>query len=163
MIKKILKDEFNPFFNLMGEVELGSKYNPSNEEHKIWLEKKITSHFSRGVEFIALYEANDKPLGFAALMIEKGPKDIPYLSHKAELYDIAIFPEFRGKGFGKILLDNVEKNAREEKMYCLYMSTYANDEKVINFYEKNGYTLVATLPDVHGPNDEGVVYLRKVL
>jgi hypothetical protein len=33
----------------------------------------------------------------------------------------------------------------------------------IAFYGKNGMTPVATLPDVHGPGDEGMVYIRKVL
>lgn len=161
-IKEIEKLDFEPFFDLMGEVELGSEFNSTNENHRSWLKRKIESHYQRGMSFYALYDENEKPVGFASLLIEKGPSDISYFNQKAELYDIAIFPEHRGKGLGGKLLKYIENIVKKENRYCLYISTYEGDPKAIGFYETNGYSLVATLPDVHGPSDKGIVYLRKV-
>ena len=57
----------------------------------------------------------------------------------------------------------VSSHAKEKGVYCLYMSTYAKDSGVIHFYGKNGFVPVATLPDVHGPKEEGLVIMRKRL
>jgi GNAT superfamily N-acetyltransferase len=162
MIREISIEEFKPFFGLMAELELGDLFNPQNEEHCAWLQKKIDLYFLRGIRFFGLYEL-EEPIGFASLELEKGPSEIPYLGQKSELLHIAITPKKRGKGFGEVLLKHVEQVTREEQAYCMYMATYAKDFKVINFYGKQGFNPVATIPDVHGPNDEGMVYMRKIL
>ena len=53
--------------------------------------------------------------------------------------------------------------ANELDIYCMYLSTYAKKYEAIAFYGKNRFVPVATLPDVHDPNDEGNVYMRKIL
>jgi hypothetical protein len=45
----------------------------------------------------------------------------------------------------------------------MYVSTYAKDKEAISFYLQNGFVRVATLPDVHGPGDDGNVYMRKII
>jgi len=33
----------------------------------------------------------------------------------------------------------------------------------ITVQDKNGFPVLATIPDLHGADDEGVVYMRKIL
>ena len=86
--------------------------------------------------------------------------DFGCLQHRL---DLGLHPEYRGKGYGTELLQHAEALAREVGVRSLYVSTYARERRVIAFYGKHGLVPVATLPDVHGPDDEGMVYMRKVL
>ncbi len=163
MIKEIQAKDFDSFFELMAEVECGKYFDFTNERHIQWLKRRIASLFFRGAKFFGSYLENDTPVGFAALLIDEGPEGICFFGKKSELLDIAIFPEFRGKGFGSKLLAFTAEYSKQHGVYCMYMSTYAKDYRVIAFYGKNSFIPVATLPDVHGPNDEGIVYMRKIL
>lgn len=163
MIKQIFEKEFGVFFNLMAEVECGNHFDYENEKHIEWLKKRISIYFYRGAKFFAYYTDGNIPVGFAALLLDEGPEGVRCFGHKSELLDIALFPEFRKKKYGSQLLTFTEEYSRQKGAYCMYVSTYAKDIKVIEFYKKNGFEPVAVLPDVHGPDDEGMVYMRKIL
>lgn len=163
MIKRILEEEFSPFFKLMAEVECGNHFDFDNPNHIEWLKKRIATHFYRGTKFWGYYSDTGEPFGFAALLIEDYPEGIICQGQKCELLDIAIFQKYRKKGIGSELLKYSEEYAKKLNIFCMYMSTYAKDYQVISFYGKNGFVPVATLPDVHGPNDEGIVFMRKIL
>jgi ribosomal protein S18 acetylase RimI-like enzyme len=163
MINLIAEEDFvTHFFDSMAEVECGSHFDLRNEFHVKWLRKKIAVHYFRGTRFYAYYH-NDIPIGFVAVLIESGPEGIECLGQSTELLDIILLEEYRGKGYGKELLLHAEKISMESKAYCMYVSTYAKDYAVIAFYGKNGYIPVANCPDVHGPNDEGKVWMRKII
>lgn len=163
MIKEVLEKDFNIFFQLMAEVECGDHFDFANQNHVSWLKRRIATRFYMGTRFFAHYLDDGTPVGFAAVLIDDGPEGIPCFGHKAEITDIAIFPSFRGNGYGAELLTHVEGFAKQNGVYCLCASTYAKGYKVIAFYGSRGFVPVATLPGVHGPNDEGMVFVRKVL
>jgi len=162
MIKEIQEDEFAPFFELMAEVECGKHFDFNNRNHIKWLKKRISIHFFQGTKFFGYFTEDNSPMGFAALLIDEGPEGVSCFGQKCELLDIGVIPQHRGKGIGSELLKYVEEYAEKLGVYCMYMSTYARDYDVIAFYGKNGFVPVATLPDVHGPNDEGIVFMRKL-
>ncbi len=45
--------------------------------------------------------------------------------------------------------------SRELGLYCCYVATYAGDAGTVGFCLHCGFVPIATLPDVHGPGDEG--------
>jgi GNAT superfamily N-acetyltransferase len=54
--------------------------------------------------------------------------------------------EFRGKGTGKLLLSEVEKYCRKNKLKIIYLGTGDfKENKVINYYKKFGYKVVGRL------------------
>jgi ribosomal protein S18 acetylase RimI-like enzyme len=164
MIKEIGEQEFvQTFFALMAEVECGNHFVPENPQHVNWLKERIAVQFFRGTKFFALYGDEGMPIGFAAILVEMKLDKVACSGQYSELLGIAVLSLHRRQGYGSVLLQYAEKYAREAGAYCLYVSTYANDYDVIHFYGKNGFVPVATLPDVHGPNDEGNVYMRKIL
>ncbi len=163
MIREINEGEFEVFFRLMAEVEAGSHFDGGNPRHIEWLKRRIAAHFLRGTRFFGYYLEDGTPVGFAGLLINEGPDGISGCWRSAELLDLALFSECRGKGYGSELLKHAEDYAREAGVYCLFMVTYAAEYGTIAFYGKNGFTPVATLPDVQGPGAEGEVYMRKIL
>ena len=158
MFKEISENEFGPFFNLMAELEVGRHFDPANGEHITWLSEKIRRNFARGVRFFASYEDDGSLRGLISLFVDDFLEwKLGYITHLGVLCD------FRGMGYGSKLLAFAVQEARRQNCYCLYLDTYAGNPRNVEFYAKNGFIPVATIPDMNGPGDEGQVWFRKVL
>ncbi len=162
-IKKIEEKDIVPFYPLLAEIEVGSLFNPDNESHLKWLKNRITVRYGSGTEFFAMYSTENEIIGIAGVQTEETLDGIEYLGRKSELMDIVIAEEYRGKGYGSKLLKYCEDYAKEKGAYCFYAATSAFDYKAITFYGKNGLVPIATLSDINGPNEDGALYMRKVL
>lgn len=161
MIKEMTEEEFERFLPLIAEVE-HVKLDVTNTAHKAWLDNKLKLLVLRGTKFLA-YRMDSEPIGFISVLHEKPPAGIEVLGMRAEVMQIGVFPAFRRKGYGSILLKAGEEYAKSKGAYCLYIMTYAEDYDVIAFYGKNGFIPVASLPDTYGPDLEGNLLMRKVL
>jgi ribosomal protein S18 acetylase RimI-like enzyme len=163
MIRELDHDTFvREFFDLMAEVECGDHFDRSSDSHAGWLDNRITMRFACGARFFARY-VDGAPVGFTAITVEPRMDGVPYTGQYSEVVAIGVLAEHRRRGHGSRLLELSERHAREQGAYCLYVATYGGSRDTIRFYEKNGFQLVATLPDVYGPLALGRVYLRKLL
>lgn len=151
------------FFGLLGELEAGPSFDPSVPSHASWLDRLIAARELLGAQTFAAYTAADEGIGFIALLFDRGPPGFASFGHKVEILDLGLFPQHRGRGVGARLLSRAEEEARSGKFHCLVVATYARQHRAIHFYLREGFVPVATVPDVHGPNDEGMAYLRKLL
>ncbi len=164
MIREITEDEITVhFFDLMGEVECGNRFKRDDPSHVAWLRDRVRLRLAQGARFYGLFSDVAEPIGFYALVIEKGPAGIPFMGQKAEILDIGVLKELRSMGHGSRLVEHAESLARESGAYCLYAATYAGSDRAVSFYVRNGLCPVATLPDVLGPGVEGIVHMRKLL
>ena len=151
------------FFDLMGEVECGNRFDPMSPSHVQWLNDRIEKRFAAGARFFAAYLADGSPVGFAAVQVDPKLEGIPYHGQYSEIVAMGVVPAHRRCGHGSRLVEFSERHARDQGAYCLYVVTYAAAQDTISFYEKSGFVPVATLPDVHGPRAAGNLYLRKLL
>lgn len=53
--------------------------------------------------------------------------------------EISIKEEYRGKRYGKQLLEAVEEKAAEMDIYVLYLHAEANNQRALDFYKSSGY------------------------
>lgn len=162
-IKEINESDFKPFFKLMAEVECGNHFDFSSPKHISWLNNKISTYYFRGAKFFGSYSDDSTLIGFITVLIERGLEGVKCIGQKAEILDVGVFLEFRGKSYGSKLLQYVERYCKQEGVYCLYVSTSVSSYKVIAFYGKNEFMPVATLPNIYGHNDEGNLFMRKIL
>ena len=82
---------------------------------------------------IALIDDKDNIVGFCVFKIEnlkKYPEIFPWLS------DVMIFEKYRGKGYGKVLLQYGEKILKEFGYNTIYVWT----DQAPDFYKKLGFT-----------------------
>lgn len=159
MIRELAEAEFQPFFSLMGEVEGGRHFDPSNPAHVDWLRDKVHKHYGRGTRFFGAY-VDEKPAGVVGLLVDT------HLHHDwgiGYITDLGVYPAFRRQGIGSELMDFVTQEARRQRCYCVYVDTYAASADNVAFYTRNGYVPVSVLPDANGPGDEGQVWLRKLI
>jgi GNAT superfamily N-acetyltransferase len=163
LIREVAENEFELFYPLLAEIEIGSQYDSKNQEHMRWLIEKVHMRYAMGTIFFAIYTDTNIPVGIAGVLTEKPLEGVSYLGKKSELLDIAIFSEFRDQGYGSKLIQFAEDYAKLMGAYCMYVATYAPDYATVAFYGKNGFVPVATLPGVNGANEDGALYIRKIL
>jgi GNAT superfamily N-acetyltransferase len=158
-IREVLEAGLAPFFELMGEVEGGSHFDPANLDHVDWLTDRINKHYGHGVRFFGMWEGDD-PVGIVGLLVERHLQTEWQLGY---ITDLRVYPRFRGKGYGSKLMDFVAEEAKRQNCYCVHVDTYAGSAYNVVFYTRNGYAPVGVIADMNGPGDEGQVWLRKVL
>jgi len=109
------------------------KFNPKMvKENTIY---KFTKLYTRDeLPFgIALIDDSNNIVGFCVFKIEnlkKYPEIFPWLS------DVMIFEKYRGKGYGKVLLQCGEKILKEHGYNTIYVWT----DQAPDFYKKLGFT-----------------------
>ena len=139
------------------------KYDPLNPQHVQWVRRRIAIHYFRGARFYACYDAESVPVGFVSVLIDRGLEGVRCFGQWTEILDLLVLEGHRGKGYGKALLEQAEKASVEAGARCIYVRTYAGNRDSTTFYIKHGFVPVAMLPDVNGCDDDGDVYLRKLL
>ena len=82
-----------------------------------------------------LLVVNDEVKGWCDII----PKSIPEFSHVGVL-GMGLLPEFRGKGFGKILMDNTLQHAKNNnKIEKIELNVFESNKAAINLYRKIGF------------------------
>lgn len=84
--------------------------------------------------FIYLMKVNDNIVGMGSIIIEY--KIIHNFGKVAHIEDIVIDKKYRGKGYGKMMINHLIKIAKQFKCYKIILS--CSDENK-NFYKKNGF------------------------
>lgn len=106
-------------------------------------------------KFIVL-EADGKVIGFIDFMIT---------FNSATVSQIAVLNEYRRKGFGNLLLKEMEKyfpNEGEDIVENVTLEVRASNVPAINLYKKNGYENVVIKPHYY-PDGEDAIYMVKRL
>jgi GNAT superfamily N-acetyltransferase len=85
-----------------------------------------------------------------------------FSTHSWDLYWIAVHDNSRNKKLGRMLLKEIENDVRSSGGKILWIETsgrplYASTE---GFYQRNGYTLAASLKDFYGPGDPKQIYTK---
>lgn len=82
-----------------------------------------------------------------------------------DLYWIVVKPGIAGKGIGSMLLQHAEAFVREQKGRWLLAETSSRDiyQKTRSFYEKNGYSVIASIPDFYSVNDALMIFGKRLL
>ena len=81
-----------------------------------------------------------------------------------DLYWIVVDPASQGKGFGRRLLDFVEKDvvARRGRMLLIETSSQQTYEATIRFYQRSGYELAARIKNFYRVGDDKLVFSKEL-
>ena len=81
-----------------------------------------------------------------------------------DIYWIAVEPSLQRQGIGKLLLDFSEHEIKQQGGRLAVIETsgmkqYLSTQK---FYEKYDYVLAARIPDFYAPDDDKLIYIKKL-
>lgn len=75
-----------------------------------------------------------------------------------EVYNIAVLPQFRGRGIGQSLLENALKHFRTRRCRSVWLEVRASNVGAIYFYEINGFTRITIRRNFYsGPVEDAIV------
>ncbi len=87
--------------------------------------------------FVFVAEDGGKLVGFAAFSVRdvvRYPKPI------AELDELLVLADYRKRGIGKLLMEQVENKAKEQDCYRMFIESHYDHKVAHKFYEALGYT-----------------------
>lgn len=77
----------------------------------------------------------------------------------AEIFMIAVHPDFQGKGLGRMLMDFCVKDLQREGVRSVYLDVAVNNTRALEFYRKYGFEVVYTRKEYY--KDGTDAYLMK--
>lgn len=140
----------------IAKVSLGF-YDQKNIKNarKIFFQEKEKGH-----NFIVAIDKG-KIIGFVSWFVEGMPKH-----GLTQLYRIVVEENYRRKGIGKLLINQLEKDAKifykikNLKLRKLFLTTNANNKDARRFYQKAGFIYEARLKSHYYSNNDELVYSK---
>jgi ribosomal protein S18 acetylase RimI-like enzyme len=114
------------------ETHLASLY-PAASRHGFSVEKLLRE----GVAFFLL-RAEGTPVACGGIKL--------FGTDYGELKRMYVRPQFRGRGFGKLMLDHLAEHARQHGVSLLRLETGIHQREAIGLYERMGFRRVPPFP-----------------
>lgn len=109
-----------------------------------WLEEKsFTVPWSEDL----ILDALESPLDRMWVLVEDeyiaGYCNFRVIAGEGELMRIAVAPEARGRGYGRKLMEHLEKDARDHQVEDITLEVRASNEAAIGLYKSRGFQVEA--------------------
>ena len=104
-------------------------------------------------DYVVLSDA-DGVLGYAGL---------DHGGEVADVMTIAVAPRAQGRGFGRLLLAELERRALARGAAHVILEVRADNVAALALYERSGYAVLSTRRRYYQPGDIDALVMRKVL
>lgn len=152
------------FMPLIIDLWYGDKFDPDNQQHNDWIQRKIHATFVNFGAAICVYSDNGESIGYLWYQHDTGIEGVAFSGKAAHIIQMGLYEQYQRQGIGTMLLDDVCRRIKGNGGECLYTDTYANDNlQPMAFYIKNGFVPIAYHIGLNGANDWGQVYFYKKL
>jgi len=98
-------------------------------------------------------EENGKIVGYSRMHLFKWYEG-------AHIVTVVVDENYRGKGYGRMLMREMERYAKDKGMKVLMLDTEPDNSRALIFYLKNGYRICGYKENLNG---KSTVYLSKKL
>ena len=85
-----------------------------------------------------------------------------YVLDEAEIGNICIYPEYRGKGLGRELLLSLESSLKAQGVHKIFLEVEAQNTGAIALYEHSGYQRYNVRSDYYGKGRDAILYVKNV-
>ena len=116
-----------------------------------WTEGMLLSSVSDGFDFTLLFDGKTL-VGYSILDRR--------VSGEAELHNIAIIPNYRGKGLSSLLMDKIISDAGDSSV--IFLEVRASNVAAIGLYKKYGFTEIGKRKNYYkNPPDDAIIMQRQ--
>jgi ribosomal protein S18 acetylase RimI-like enzyme len=122
------------------------------------VEEFLESGEESGYKFVFLDDENDSLLAFSCF------GEVACTWKRYDIYWIAVKDDQRGKGLGKLILQETEKQIASIGGIIAYLETSSKELYLPTrtFYEKSGYFKEAVIKDFYEDGDSKVIYSKRL-
>jgi GNAT superfamily N-acetyltransferase len=131
MIKELSPEDTPSIYNIINQAATVYKgVIPDDRYHEPYMTQKELRHEMAHMSFLGWYEGGKLVgvMGFQPI------QDVTLIRHAY------VLPEYQGKGVGTSLLNQMKMRTRTKQ---LLVGTWADASWAINFYQKQGFTLMS--------------------
>lgn len=128
LLRNALIDDFKEIHTLSSQ--LGYDYPSNLLKNKL---KKILTY--KDHKIIVVEDDNNKVVGYVHGQIY----ELLYFDRMINILGIVVDKKYRGKGYGKRLMEKIEEWAKENKCNGIRLTSNANRKEAHLFYENMGY------------------------
>ena len=138
-------------------VSTGFFYDHEVEVATELIESRLKDGISTGYHFV-FAEADGKTVAYSCFGHDEMTKSC------FDLYWIVTHNDYRGRGIGKLLLEETYKQARLLGCTMIIAETSGRDhyKPTRAFYDSAGYTLEGTIRDYYDLGDDKCIYVRRI-
>lgn len=127
---KVIRDSFST---------VAERFNITEENcptHTSFIKpEKLYSQFDKGCPMFALVK-DEKIIGYFSL--------IPQDDENTELDNLAVLPQYRHKGYGRVMIEYAVNTARKMNFHKIKAGIIEENTVLKNWYIKNGFTHTGT-------------------
>jgi len=78
------------------------------------------------------------------------------------LHNIAVHPDFRGRGIGRGLVEAIESYCRQEDFQRIHLEVREDNEAARQLYLSMGFEAAGTRKDYYGPGRDAHCYTKRI-
>jgi ribosomal-protein-alanine N-acetyltransferase len=118
-----------------------------------WKRTHFEAELSGRYCFPFIAEFDGRVVGYVCLMS---------LFEEAQILDIAVAAEQRGRGVGRVLMDHAERVAREKQADVLALEVRASSVEAIGLYLKSGFSQTGVRSGYYGGSEDAILMEKKL-
>ena len=128
----IIRKQVNDL-HVLGEPTVFKGFSKELEEH-------IKNFVNDKTRSFLVYEENNKILAYAMIeFVVKPETSYRYEQKYLEVQELGTLEGFKGKGYGKLVMQKVEEIAKQNNFNQIQLNMWTFNDKVLKFYEKIGF------------------------
>ena len=117
-----------------------------------WSETSIKSELNNPLSYWLVADDNGTIAGYV------GSQSV---LDSADMMNIAVAPEYRRRGVGRMLINNLISYLREQKVIALLLEVRVSNMAAISLYQKFGFQQVGRRPRYyHNPREDALIFRK---
>lgn len=84
------------------------------------------------------------------------------VADEGELMSICVLPEFRGRGFGKMLISHMEETLRANGTERIFLEVRESNEPAKNLYRRRNFAEMGIRKNYYSDNGENAIIMMKL-
>ncbi|MBO8130144.1 MAG: ribosomal protein S18-alanine N-acetyltransferase [Candidatus Marinimicrobia bacterium] len=145
-VKAEIREATADDIEMVMEIEELSFENP-------WSEFSFMNELRNPVTRFYVVEVEDKVRGFVIFW---------YIDDEIHIANLAVHPEKRRMGLGRMLLEKVIKEAKENGILYIYLDVNSKNEEAKKLYFKYGFEVVGVRKKYYNNRDDALLLTKKI-
>lgn len=118
-----------------------------------WTKSDFTTYLNRDDGLFLVAEAEGRILGYCGVILVPPEGDIT---------DVSVSLEARGRGVGRLLLEELVKRTEEKGVHTLFLEVRKSNEAAIRLYSKQGFSEVGLRKNYYeAPVEDALIMTRE--